>query len=65
MSVRYIFNTNGDYAAFTINGYLFSASLEWLGVIQKGNLVYSNDGKFIGYLLKDDRIARKKMNHQN
>lgn len=60
MSVRYIFNTKGDYVAFIINGYLFSSTSEWLGIMQKGNLVYSKEGKFIGYLLKDDRIARKK-----
>ena len=60
MSVRYIYNTSGDYVAFIKNDNLFSPNSEWLGAIRKGNLVYSKRGKFIGYLLKDDRIARKK-----
>jgi hypothetical protein len=59
MTVRYIYRTNGDYVAFIKNDNLFSPNCEWLGVIRKGNLVYKKDGQFLGYLLKDDRIARK------
>jgi hypothetical protein len=60
MAVRYIYNTSGDYVAFVSNGYLFSPNAEWLGVIKRGNQVYLKNGNFLGYLLNDDRIARKK-----
>lgn len=60
MAVRYIFNTNGDYVAFVQDKNLFSPDGDWLGFIVNGNEVYQTDGLFAGYLLKDDRIARKK-----
>lgn len=60
MSVRYIYNTSGNYVAFISGDKLFSPDAEWLGMIRNGNMVYLKNGKFVGYLLKDDRIARKK-----
>lgn len=60
MAVRYIYNTSGNYVAFVLNGNLFSPSSEWLGFIRNGNQVYLKNGKFVGYLLNDDRIARRK-----
>ena len=60
MAVRYIFNSAGAYVAFISGGHLFSPSGEWRGFIQKGNEVYRLDGHFLGYLLDDDRIARRR-----
>lgn len=60
MSVRYVFNTSGDYLAFVQGKNLFSPDCDWLGFLLNGNEVYQADGQFVGYLLKDDRIARKK-----
>lgn len=58
MSIRYLFNTNGDYVAFVHDKYVFSPSMEWIGFIENGNLFYTSDGQFSGYLLQDDRVAR-------
>jgi hypothetical protein len=58
MSVRYIFNTDGDYVAFVSGKNLWSPNSEWLGFIPHGNLVYSTKGKFLGEITQDDRIVR-------
>ncbi len=58
MTVRYIFNTNGQYVAFIQGDNLFSPDVEWLGFIRNGSDVFSKDGTFMGQLLNDDRIAR-------
>ena len=60
MAVRYIFNTSGDYVAFVQNENLFAPNTEWIGFIKNGNEVYYPDGQFLGYILSDDRIVRKK-----
>jgi hypothetical protein len=60
VAIRYIFNTAGDYVAFVSGSHLFSSSKEWLGFIPKGNEVYRYDGTFLGYLLEDDRIVRRR-----
>lgn len=60
MSVRYIFNTSGEYVAFVDSKNIFSPNGNWLGFIERGNEVYDKDGQFIGYLLDDDRIVRKR-----
>jgi len=60
MSIRYIYNTSGDYVAFVQGNNLFNPNCEWIGFIELGNEVYSKDGRFIGYLLNDDRIIRNK-----
>ena len=60
MSVRYIYNTSGEYVAFISGKYLFSLDCEWLGAVANGNEVYNTDGLLIGYVLDDDRIVRDK-----
>jgi hypothetical protein len=58
MTVRYIFNTNGQYVAFIQGDNLFSPDAEWIGFLRNGTHVFSKDGTFMGQLLNDDRIAR-------
>lgn len=58
MSVRYLYNTAGDYVAFLQNGNLFAPDGDWMGFLRSGNEVYSHDGSFLGYILGDDRLAR-------
>jgi hypothetical protein len=60
MAVRYLFNTAGEYVAFAANGNVFSPKGQWLGFVHGGNQFYSADGRFTGYILEDDRVARKK-----
>lgn len=60
MSVRYIFNTSGEYVAFLSNNYLFSPDAEWIGFVSSGNEVYRPDGSFMGYLMDDDRVVRRR-----
>ncbi|MFH0782176.1 MAG: hypothetical protein V2B20_09535 [Pseudomonadota bacterium] len=60
MSIRYIYNTSGEYVAFVQDNNLFNQNSEWLGFIEIGNEVYSKEGEFIGYLLDDDRVIRNK-----
>lgn len=60
MSVRYLFNSGGDYVAFVQNGNVFAPNAEWIGFVRNGNLFYSSDGFFKGYILEDDRIVLNK-----
>ena len=60
MSVRYLFNTSGNYVAFVNDDNIFTPDAEWLGFIRDGNEVYSKKGQFVGYLMDDDRIVRNK-----
>ena len=60
MSVRYLFNSAGNYVAFQQGSNVFSPDATWLGFIKSGNLLYATDGKFLGYILGDDRVARNK-----
>lgn len=60
MSVRYLFNSNGDYVAFVQGDNVFTPEADWLGFVRNGNEFYSKDGVFTGYILNDDRVARKR-----
>lgn len=60
MSVRYLFNTVGNYVAFQQGSNVFAPNAEWLGFIVGGNQLYAPDGEFLGYILGDDRVARDK-----
>lgn len=57
MSIRYIFNTSGNYVAFVQANYLFDPNSNWLGFIEDGDDVYSaKDGSYMGTLSADDRL---------
>ena len=43
MSVRYIFNTSGNYVAFISGDNLFNPDCDWIGFIKNGNEVYSSE----------------------
>lgn len=60
MSVRYLFNTSGDYVAFVQGQNVFAPDADWIGFLRNGNLLYTTDGNFQGYVLQDDRVARNK-----
>jgi hypothetical protein len=60
MAVRFLFNTEGAYVAFVQGENVFSPEAEWLGFLRSGNELYAPDGHFIGYVLDDDRVARRK-----
>jgi hypothetical protein len=61
MSVRYIYNTGGEYKAFITNDNLFDPNCEWIGFVLSGYEVYdSKTLNFLGYILDDDRIAFKR-----
>lgn len=59
MSVRYLFNSGGEYVAFLQGDNVFSPDAEWLGFVRHGNEFFSSDGTFLGYILDDDRVARR------
>jgi hypothetical protein len=57
MSVRYIFNTSGNYVAFVQKNHIFDSNSKWLGFIEDGDDVYdAMDGSYIGTLSTDDRL---------
>lgn len=58
MSTRYLFNTAGNYVAFQQGTNVFSPAADWIGFLAGGNQLYSTDGRFLGYVLDDDRVAR-------
>lgn len=57
MTVRYLFNTAGNYIAFQSGTNVFTPDGEWIGVVTHGNEFYDTQGYFQGYVLADDRIA--------
>lgn len=60
MAVRYLFNTAGEYVAFAKDQHVFAPKGDWIGFVRSGNLLYNTNGEFLGYILEDDRVARKK-----
>lgn len=56
---RYLFNTSGEYVAFELAGYVFDPDAHWIGFIRNEDEVYSMQGTFLGYLMNDDRVARR------
>lgn len=61
MTVRYIYNTSGQYVAFFDGKNVFSPDCTWIGFVHQANEVYSPDGTFMGYLANDDRIIRNRI----
>lgn len=59
MGVRYLFNSSGQYVAFVSGHHVFDTDCEWLGFIANGNEMYDTRGQFIGYVLDDDRVAKR------
>lgn len=58
MSIRYIFNTNGEYVAFVQGRNVFTPETKWIGFLPEANIVYKTDGTYLGEISKDDRIIR-------
>jgi hypothetical protein len=61
MRIRLLFNTRGRYVAFVSNGHVFSPQAEWIGFVRPGNEIYGKNGKHLGFILADDRVARNTM----
>ena len=47
--------------AFVSGDNVFSPNSEWFGFLKEGNLLYSHEGDFVGYLMNDDRVFRNKI----
>ena len=56
-----IYTTRGDWAAMLIDAYLYNPRGDWVGYINKNGQVFSIMGKYVGWLSKDFRILRKKV----
>lgn len=65
MVTRYIFNTSGEYVAFKSGDNLFDKECNWIGFIKNDNEVYNTKGKYVGYILDDDRVVRNTSNSLN
>jgi hypothetical protein len=59
VSVRYLFNTAGHYVAFISGENIFSPDGTWIASLHGGNEAYNLDGTFLGYVLDDDRVAKR------
>jgi hypothetical protein len=59
-----IYTTRGDWAAMLIDIYLYNPRGEWVGYINKSGHVFSVVGKYVGWLSKDFRVLRKKVQDQ-
>ncbi len=59
MAVRYLFNTSGQYVAFMSGSNVFDTNSEWIGFIVNGNEMHDIRGAFHGYILDDDRVAKR------
>jgi hypothetical protein len=59
-----IFTTRGDWAAMLVDVHLYNPRGDWVGYINKNGQVFSVMGKYVGWLSKDFRILRKKVQDQ-
>jgi hypothetical protein len=59
-----IYTTRGEWAALLIDVFLYNHRGEWAGYISKNGYVFSVMGKYVGWLSKDFRILRKKVQGQ-
>ena len=59
-----IYTTRGEWAAMLIDIYLYNPRGEWVGYLTKTGHVFSVAGKYVGWLSKDFRILRKKVQDQ-
>ena len=60
MSIRYIFNTSGNYVAFVYGQHIFTPDSEWIGFIPEANIVFNTDGTYMGEISPDDRVIKNK-----
>ena len=61
----FIFDTHGEWHATLINGCLWDARGEYIGFVRGDNHnVYTSHGQWIGNLLPDGRIVRKRVHER-
>ncbi len=61
MALKPIYTSRGEHAAYYENGYLFNTVGEWIGFMDvKTAGVFAIDGEYVGYMIRDGRILRKR-----
>lgn len=56
MSPRHIYNAEGYWVAFVVDGDVFDRSGDWLGHLVNGQEIYGVDGEHLGTLTEDGRL---------
>jgi hypothetical protein len=57
LSIRYLFNSHGDWIATQVGDNVFSASDRWLGKVrEQDKAVISPDDRYLGSILRFDRL---------
>lgn len=56
-----IYTSRGDWAGMLVGNYLYNTNGEWVGYLTRAGNVFSVLGKYVGWLSKDFRILRKKV----
>ncbi len=59
-----IYTSRGEWTAMLIDVYLYNTRGDWVGYISKTGQVFSVMGRYVGWLSKDFRILRKKVQDQ-
>ena len=61
MALKPIYTTRGEHVAYYENGYIFNGVGEWIGFVDvKTASVFAIDGEYVGYMIRDGRILRKR-----
>ena len=61
MALTPIYTTRGEHTAFYENGYIFNVIGEWIGFVDVTTAtVFAIDGEYVGYMIRDGRILRKR-----
>lgn len=62
--MNHIFKWNGQHLGFSVNGYLFDPSCNYLGWIEQDGSVWSDRGRYVGELIEGQYILRNTMKMQ-
>ena len=57
MSPRHIYDKEGYWIAFVVDGDVFDRSGDWLGHLVNDQEIYGVDGHYLGMLTEDGRLV--------
>ncbi len=57
MSPRHIYDKEGYWIAFVVDGDVFDRSGDWLGHLVNGQEIYGVNGHYLGTLTEDGRLV--------
>ena len=62
---RFIRNTGGEWVATYYEGHLWDLRGDWIGWVEDNGDVYKSDGEWVGHLIDDNRIIRRRTDRRH